>query len=64
MAALIELPTFSDDRGKLTVLERILPFNIKRTYFIYDTDNKDRGGHRHKITTQAIVCLKGKYTVK
>lgn len=59
MAALIELPTFADARGKLTVIERILPFNIKRTYFIYDTDKKERGGHRHKITTQAIVCLKG-----
>ena len=33
--------------------------NSKRSYFIYDTDDKDRGGHRHKITTQAIVCLKG-----
>jgi len=63
MAALIELPTFSDVRGKLTVIERILPFSIKRTYFIYDTDNRDRGGHRHKITTQAIVCLKGSCTV-
>ncbi len=63
MAALIELPTFADTRGKLTVIERILPFSIKRTYFIYDTDNKDRGGHRHKITTQAIVCLKGSCTV-
>ena len=63
MAALIELPTFSDSRGKLTVIERILPFDIKRVYFIYDTDNKDRGGHRHKITTQALICLKGSCTV-
>ncbi len=59
MAALIELPTFADSRGKLTVIERILPFDIKRVYFIYDTDDKDRGGHRHKITTQALICLKG-----
>jgi len=59
MAALIELPTFSDSRGKLTVIERILPFDIKRVYFIYDTDDKDRGGHRHKITTQALICLSG-----
>ena len=63
MAALIELPTFADARGKLTVIERILPFKIKRVYFIYDTANKDRGGHRHKITTQALICLKGSCTV-
>jgi len=63
MAALIELPTFVDPRGKLTVIERILPFEIKRVYFIYDTDHKDRGGHRHKITTQALICIKGSCTV-
>lgn len=59
MAALIELPTFADDRGKLTVLEKILPFDVKRAYFIYDTNSEERGGHRHKITIQALVCLKG-----
>ncbi len=63
MAALIELPTFSDSRGKLTVIEKILPFDIKRVYYIYDTDDKDRGGHRHKITIQALICLKGSCTV-
>lgn len=63
MAALIELPTFIDNRGKLTVIEKILPFRIKRVYFIYDTDNKDRGGHRHKLTTQALICLNGNCSV-
>lgn len=58
MAYLIDLPTFEDNRGNLTVIERILPFEIKRSYFIYNV-SQERGGHRHKKTTQAFICLGG-----
>ena len=58
MAHLLNLPTFKDSRGNLTVIEKILPFEIKRTYFIYEVTNK-RGGHRHKKTIQAFVCIGG-----
>lgn len=59
MAYLIELPVFQDYRGNLTVVEKVLPFEIKRVYYIYNAKKK-RGGHRHKKTTQALVCLGGK----
>ena len=58
MAYLIDLPTFGDARGNLTVVEKLLPFEIKRFYYIYDVTNK-RGGHRHKKTIQALICLGG-----
>jgi len=58
MAHIIELPTFEDERGNLTVVEKILPFDIKRFYYIYDVSNK-RGGHRHKKTIQALISLGG-----
>jgi len=58
MAHIIELPTFDDERGSLTVVEKILPFDIKRFYYIYDVSNK-RGGHRHKKTIQALISLGG-----
>lgn len=58
MAHLIDLPTFSQASGTLTVVEKLLPFEIKRFYYIYDIKSK-RGGHRHKKTTQAIICLNG-----
>ncbi len=58
MAYLIDLPTFVDNRGKLTVIEKILPFEIKRVYYIYEVKTK-RGGHRHKKNFQALVCLNG-----
>lgn len=58
MAYLMKLPTFNDERGDLTVVEKILPFDIKRFYYIYDVKSK-RGGHRHKKTVQALICLGG-----
>ncbi|MGE3613866.1 MAG: FdtA/QdtA family cupin domain-containing protein [Sulfurimonas sp.] len=58
MAHIINLPTFGDSRGSLTVVEKLLPFEIKRFYYIYDVFFK-RGGHRHKKTTQALISLGG-----
>ena len=63
MAALIDLTTYTDTRGNLTVVERILPFDIKRVFYIYGVDNSQRGGHRHKKTVQAAICLKGHCTI-
>jgi len=55
---LIDLPSFSDERGSLTVIEQILPYDIKRVYYVYDVRAK-RGGHRHIKTIQSLVVLNG-----
>ena len=60
MPKLIKLSTFSDDRGHLTVIEKVLPFNMKRVYYIYKTNGKERGFHRHKKTSQALIAICGK----
>ena len=62
MAYLINLDTITDIRGSLCVIEKILPFDIKRVYYIFDVKEK-RGGHRHKTTKQALICLGGKCNV-
>lgn len=61
MAQIINLNTFSDYRGNLTVIEKILPFDIKRVYYIYNVPSESivRGSHRHRNNVQALVCLKG-----
>jgi hypothetical protein len=59
LAYLINLKTFTDQRGNLTVIEKVLPFEIKRIFYIYGVDDSLRGGHRHKKTVQAAICLKG-----
>ena len=59
MPKIIKLPTFSDERGHLTVIEKILPFEIKRIYYIYKAEGKERGYHSHKKTTQALIAVSG-----
>ena len=59
MAHIINIQTFKDSRGVLTVLDSIVPFEIKRLFYIYSVDNSDRGGHRHHETYQAAICIQG-----
>lgn len=59
MPKLIDLTTFTDKRGNLTVVEKVIPFDIKRLYYIYGVDSSERGFHRHKKTVQAAICLTG-----
>src|ERR1700704_5552990 len=63
MARLIDLKTFTDKRGNLTVIEKVIPFDIKRIFYIYGADQSERGGHRHHKTIQAAICLKGRCTI-
>lgn len=60
---ILNLPTFSDPRGALTVLEKVLPFDIARIYWIYSADGQTRGGHRHTYTRQALVAINGRVTM-
>lgn len=59
MAHIITLQTFKDSRGILTVLDKVVDFEIKRLFYISSVDNSDRGGHRHHHTYQAAICIQG-----
>jgi hypothetical protein len=59
----LNLPTFSDQRGCLTVLENALPFSVARTYWIYEANGQTRGGHRHTYTRQALITINGSVSV-
>ena len=59
MAHLLNLKTFTDKRGNLTVIEKVIPFAIKRIFYIYGVDDSRRGGHRHHKTMQAAICIQG-----
>jgi hypothetical protein len=58
MAELIEIQTFKDKRGCLSVIDKLLDFEIKRVYYIYQAAG-ERGGHRHKKTKQFLVAVHG-----
>lgn len=63
MAQLLQIKTFKDSRGILTVLDSVVPFEIKRLFYIYGVDSSDRGGHRHHTTRQAAICIQGSCTI-
>jgi hypothetical protein len=64
MAKIFRIPTYKDNRGSLSVIEKFLPFNIKRAYFLYNLNKKSRGKHRHKKNKQFLICLGGKIQLK
>lgn len=62
----LNLPKIADPRGNLSIIEQIkqIPFEIKRTYWIYDVPGGcDRGGHAYKENQEFIVALSGAFDV-
>lgn len=62
---IIEIPKVHDERGNLAVIEKdIIPFKIKRVYYLYDVPSDSfRGGHAHKKLQQFLVALSGSFDV-
>lgn len=63
---LIELPKIKDPRGNLSFFENgnQIPFDIKRTYWIYDVPGGDvRGSHAFKESHEFVVALSGSFDV-
>lgn len=63
---IIELPKFLDARGNLSFVEQNnhIPFEIKRTYWIYDVPGgEERGGHAFRQNEEFIVALSGAFDV-
>jgi len=62
-----DIPKISDPdgRGNLSVIEKdILPFKIKRVYYLYDVpSDSTRGGHAHKELQQFLIALSGSFDV-
>lgn len=63
---IIELPRINDRRGNLTFIEsgRHIPFQIKRTYYLYDVPGgAARAGHGHKALQQLIIAMSGSFDI-
>lgn len=59
------LPKIEDPRGNLSVIEKdIIPFAIKRVYFLYDVPSgAERGGHAHIEQEACIIAVAGSFEV-
>ena len=63
---IISLPKILDPRGNLSFFENSnqIPFDIKRTYWIYDVPGGEiRGGHAFKESHEFIIALSGSFDV-
>lgn len=64
---MLEFSQLGDERGHLVVLETIkdIPFDIKRVFYIYGSDNKAiRGQHANKKSEFVLVNVAGTSKVK
>jgi hypothetical protein len=64
---IIDLPKIEDQRGSLSFYESLnhIPFEIKRSYWIYDVPGGEkRGGHAFKTQHEFIIALSGSFDVK
>lgn len=61
---LIDIPTFTDERGVISVIDKELPFQVRRVFWLHHiADGKDRGEHALLDSTEIIVAVHGSFVV-
>ena len=63
---IIEFPKITDERGNLSFFEnqKHIPFDIARTYWIYDVPGGEiRGGHAYRTMQEIVIALSGSFDV-
>lgn len=63
MKRFLSVKVKSDNRGSLVVIEKVIPFKIKRLFYLYDL-KKTRGEHYHKKNKLALFCINGECEIK
>ncbi|WP_446750738.1 sugar 3,4-ketoisomerase [Stutzerimonas nitrititolerans] len=61
----VDFQSLGDERGDLVAIEigmeKAVPFEIKRVYYIYRTaEGVSRGYHAHRNLKQVAICVSGK----
>jgi dTDP-4-dehydrorhamnose 3,5-epimerase-like enzyme len=61
---LIDVPTFTDERGAISVLDKELPFQVKRVFWLHHIqEGKDRGAHALLDSSEIMVAVHGSFIV-
>ncbi len=67
VSRILMFPIKGDNRGSLIALEamsELVPFEIKRCYYIFDTTpGTIRGLHAHRDLKQVLICVSGSCTI-
>ena len=61
---LVDIPTFVDERGAISVLDKELPFEVKRVFWLHHImEGKDRGAHALLDSSEIMVAVHGSFVV-
>lgn len=63
---IIELPKYLDERGNLSFVQNYdqIPFEIKRTYWLYDVPGGiSRGGHAEINNEEVVIAMSGSFDI-
>lgn len=61
---LIDVPTFTDERGTICVMDKELPFEVKRVFWLHHiAEKKDRGAHALLNSEEIMVAIHGSFVV-
>ncbi len=60
----IDVPTFTDERGAISVLDKELPFQVRRVFWLHHIqEGKDRGAHALLDSSEIMVAVHGSFIV-
>lgn len=61
---LIDIATFTDERGAISVMDKELPFEVKRVFWLHHIqEGKDRGAHALLEGMEIMIAVHGSYVV-
>lgn len=61
---MIDAPTFVDERGAISVMDKELPFQVKRVFWLYHiVEGKNRGAHALLDSNEIMVAVHGSFVV-
>lgn len=61
---LVDIPTFTDERGAISVMDKELPFDVKRVFWLHHiAEGKDRGAHALLDSSEIMVAIHGSFVV-
>ena len=61
---MVDIPTFTDERGAISVMDKELPFEVKRVFWLHHiAEGKDRGAHALLDSSEIMVAIHGSFVV-
>ena len=61
---IVDVPTFIDERGAISVMDKELPFQVKRVFWLHHIiEGKDRGAHALLDSSEIIIAIHGSFVV-